>query len=87
MSTNGVFLKGQAQKLKGAGLNRLNISLDTLNRNRFIEIARFDRLKEVLDGIDEALECGFEPLKINTVLMKGINEDEICDLVDFAIEK
>lgn len=87
MSTNGVFLKGQAQKLRDAGLDRLNISLDTLDRNRFTQIAKFDRLKEVLDGIDEALECGFEPLKINTVLMKGINEHEICDLVHFAVAK
>ena len=87
MSTNGVFLKGQARELKEAGLDRLNISLDTLNRNRFLEIARLDRLREVLDGIDEALQCGFAPLKINTVLMKGINEDEVCDLVRFAIEK
>ncbi len=87
LSTNGVFLKGQARKLKDAGLDRINISLDTLNRNRFREIAKQDRLREVLDGIDEALDCGFKPLKLNTVLLRGINQDEIVDLVRFAIEK
>ena len=87
LSTNGVFLKDQARKLKQAGLNRVNISLDTLNRNRFREIAKLDRLGDVLDGIDEALNSGLMPVKLNTVLLKGINEDEILDLVSFAIEK
>ncbi|OGW85383.1 MAG: cyclic pyranopterin phosphate synthase MoaA [Omnitrophica bacterium RIFCSPHIGHO2_02_FULL_46_11] len=87
LSTNGVFLKGQVQKLQAAGLDRINISLDTLNRNRFLQIARLDRLSEVLDGIEEAVASGLHPIKINTVLMKGINEDEILDLVRFAIDK
>lgn len=87
LSTNGVFLKEQARELKEAGLDRVNISLDTLDRNRFREIARMDRLQEVLEGIDEALASGLAPVKLNTVLMKGINEDEILDLVRFAIQK
>lgn len=87
MSTNGVFLKGQAERLKKAGLDRVNVSLDTLNRERFRVIAGMDRLKEVLDGIDEALSCGLSPLKLNTVLMRGINDSEILDLVHFAVEK
>lgn len=87
LSTNGVFLKGQAAELKEAGLDRVNISLDTLNRNRFKEIARMERLQEVIDGIDEAIQRGLHPVKINTVLMKGINEDEILDLVSFAIQR
>lgn len=87
LSTNGVFLKEQVSALKKAGLNRVNISLDTLNRTRFREIARMDRLPQVLEGIDEAILIGLRPVKINTVLMKGINEDEILDLVWFAIEK
>jgi cyclic pyranopterin phosphate synthase len=87
LSTNGVFLKSQARPLKKAGLDRINVSLDTLNRNRFREIAKMDRLGEVLDGIEEALGCGLAPLKLNTVLLKGINEDEILGLVEFAIEK
>ena len=87
LSTNGVFLKGQARALKAAGLGRINISLDTLDRKRFQEIARIDRLTQVLDGIEEALACGLAPVKLNTVLMRGINEDEILDLVRFAVEK
>jgi len=85
MSSNGIFLKGMARGLKGAGLDRVNISLDTLRRDRFIRIARLDRLKEVLEGIDAALEAGLAPVKINTVLMKGINDDEIPDLAAFAV--
>lgn len=87
LSTNGVFLKGMAEKLKDAGVDRMNISLDTLNRERFQEIARMDRLAEVLEGIDEALAVRINPLKLNTVLMRGINDDEILDLVDYALEK
>lgn len=87
LSTNGVFLKAQARKLKAAGLDRVNISLDTLDRRRFQEIARMDRLHDVLEGIDEALHAGLNPVKLNTVLMKGINHDEILDLVQFAVRK
>ena len=87
LSTNGVFLKEQAQELKEAGLDRINISLDTLRRDRFRQIARTDRLAQVLEGIDEAIRQGLHPIKINTVLMKGINDDEILNLVQFGIEK
>lgn len=87
LSTNGVFLKGRARTLRQAGLDRINISLDTLRPDRFCEIARMDRLGEVLEGIEEAIEAGLEPVKLNTVLMRGINEDEILDLVRFAVEK
>ena len=87
LSTNGVFLKPQAQALKEAGLDRVNVSLDTLRRDRFQEISKMDRLQEVLEGIEEALQAGLHPVKINTVLMKGINEGEILNLVRFAIEK
>ncbi len=87
LSTNGVFLKEKARGLKDAGVDRVNISLDTLRRDRFFTIARMDRLGEVLRGIDAALAVGFSPVKINTVLMKGVNEDEILDLVRFGIER
>lgn len=87
LSTNGVFLKGKARALKAAGLDRINISLDTLKRDRFIEISKIDKLQEVLEGIDEALAAGIQPIKLNTVLMRGINDDEILDLVDFAIQR
>ena len=87
LSTNGVFLKAQAKQLKKAGLDRVNISLDTLSRERFQQIAKMDRLREVLEGIDETIAVGLRPVKINTVLMKGINQDEILDLVRFAAER
>lgn len=85
LSTNGILLKRMAKILKAAGVDRVNISLDTLRQERFHAIARSDRLKEVLEGIDEALTVGFSPVKINTVLMKGMNDDEILDLVRFGI--
>lgn len=87
LSTNGVLLKQQARELRAAGLDRINVSLDTLRQDRFKEIAKMDRLYDVLDGIDEALHVGLRPVKINTVLMKGVNEDEILDLVRFAVER
>ncbi len=87
LSTNGVFLKGKARLLNTAGLDRLNISLDTLKRDRFIEISKIDKLPEVLEGIEEAIACGLTPVKLNTVLMRGINDDEILDLVSFAVER
>jgi GTP 3',8-cyclase len=87
LTTNGIFLKEKAKDLKRAGLDRVNISLDTLQCDRFMQIARRDRLAQVLEGIEEAQSQGFYPIKINTVLMKGINEDEILDLVRFAIHK
>lgn len=86
LSTNGVLLKEQARDLRNAGLDRINISLDTLKRDRFLKIARMDRLDVVLEGIDAALGMGFHPVKINTVLMRSVNEDEILDLVQFAID-
>ena len=87
LSTNGVLLKEHARKLMEAGLDRVNISLDTLRRDRFEKIARMDRLSQVLEGIDAALAAGLRPVKLNTVLMKGINDDEILGLVRFAVEK
>jgi len=82
LTTNGILLGGQAAELKGAGLNRVNISLDTLKRSRYQDITGFDKLPEVLRGIQEAHKAGLEPVKINVVVMRGVNDDE---LVDFAI--
>ena len=87
MTTNGVTLPSLAPKLKAAGLQRLNISLDSLDRDRFIELTRRDELDRVLEGIDAAIEAGFDPVKINCVLMNGINEDEIVDFAEFGREK
>jgi len=87
MTTNGVSLPLIAQDLKDAGLRRLNISLDSLDRDRFTELTRRDDLERVLEGIDAAVTAGFDPVKINVVLMNGINEDEIVDFARFGRDK
>ena len=80
MTTNGATLRLIADDLRNAGLDRLNISLDSLRRDRFIELTRRDE-------IDAALEAGFSPVKINAVLMRGINDDEIVDFARFGRDK
>lgn len=87
MTTNGVFLKNHAKRLKEAGLQALNISLDTLRRDRFLQVAQRDQLPEVLAGIESALENDFTPVKINAVIMKGVNDDEILDFITFIKDK
>ena len=87
MSTNGVLLSRHARALKDAGLQRVNVSLDTLSREKFAKITGMDQWQTVMEGIVEAKAVGFGPVKVNTVLMKGINEDEILPLVAFAIEQ
>ena len=84
MSTNGVLLRRHAQALKAAGLARVNVSLDTLSRERFAAITGTDCWQEVVDGILEAQAVGLTPVKVNMVLMKDINDDEILTMVDFA---
>jgi GTP 3',8-cyclase len=84
LTTNGATLRAQAAHLADAGLRRINISLDTLRRDRFIELTRRDELHRVLDGIDAALEAGLHPVKINVVLMKGINDDEVVELAQWG---
>lgn len=87
MTTNGATLPLVADDLFAAGLTRVNISLDSLHRDRFIELTRRDELDRVLDGIDAAIDAGFEPVKINVVLMRGINDDEIVDFARFGRDK
>ena len=87
MTTNGAMLRSQAADLRAAGLQRVNISLDSLHRERFIELTRRDELDHVLDGIDAALEAGFAPVKINVVCMEGVNDDEIVDFARFGRER
>ena len=87
MTTNGSTLRRHAQALHDAGLKRINISLDSLRRDRFVELTRRDELDTVLDGIDAAIEAGFDPVKINAVVMKGINDDEIVDFATFGRER
>ncbi|MEE9331634.1 MAG: GTP 3',8-cyclase MoaA [Methylophilaceae bacterium] len=87
ITTNGSQLTKQAQKLKQAGVKRINISVDSLKAERFKAITRTGDLNKVLAGIDSAIEAGFGGIKLNTVLMRGINDDETTDLVQFAIDK
>jgi cyclic pyranopterin phosphate synthase len=84
LTTNGVLLASQARTLRTAGLRRITISLDTLDRDRFQRLARFDELQAVLRGIDAAAAAGFESLKIDTVVIRGRNDDEIPALLAVA---
>jgi len=85
LTTNGTLLKKYARDLKDAGLMRVNISLDTLNADRYERITGLRLLNDVIDGIYEAVEL-FNPVKLNFVLLKGINEDEIEDMIRFSSE-
>jgi len=87
MSTNGVLLKPHARALRDAGLTRVNVSLDTLSREKFAGITGMDQWQEVVEGILEAKAAGLGPVKVNAVLMNGVNDDEILALVGFAIEQ
>src|SRR5215471_5736334 len=87
LTTNGVLLGDQAQELYDAGLRRLNIHLDTLDRERFLKITRRDDLQKVLDGIDKGQQIGFGPLKINAVAVKNLVEPDIVPLARFGRER
>jgi cyclic pyranopterin phosphate synthase len=86
LTTNGTILKKYSLELKQAGLSRVNVSLDTLKADKFQYITCLRRLKDVLEGIDAAKEAGFHPVKINTVVMRGINDDEILDFAKMTYE-
>ncbi|MDR6200676.1 cyclic pyranopterin phosphate synthase [Microbacterium sp. SORGH_AS428] len=85
MTTNGIRLPELLPDLVAAGLSRLNISIDTLRRDRFAELTRRDRLDEVREAIAAAAASGLRPLKLNAVAMRGVNDDELVDLVEFAV--
>ncbi|PCI61932.1 MAG: GTP 3',8-cyclase MoaA [Methylophilaceae bacterium] len=87
LTTNGSQLTKQAKQLHQAGVKRINISVDSLIPERFKQITRIGDLNKVLSGIDSAIQVGFEGIKLNTVLMRGINDDEATDLVQYAIDK
>ena len=87
MTTNAAKLDKIARPLKIAGLKRLNISLDTLQPARFRALARRDSFEAVMRGIEAARGAGFTELKFNAVVMRGVNDDELCELVEFASEK
>ncbi len=87
LTTNGLLLSDMARALKEAGLHRVNVSLDTLRADRFQKITGLDGLSRVLAGIEAALSAGLRPVKINTVIMRGLNEDEIPEMVRWTLSE
>jgi len=87
LSTNAVLLRRNAKLLKDAGLGRVNVSLDTLRPETFKEISKNQSIEPVLDGIAAAEEFGLKPIKLNAVVMRGVNDDEVCDLARLTMEK
>jgi cyclic pyranopterin phosphate synthase len=87
VTTNGATLALVAADLKRAGLRRINVSLDTLNREKFKQITKRDELASVLEGIDAAIAVGMAPVKVNAVVQRGVNDDEIIALATFGREK
>ncbi len=84
MTTNGILLKRLARPLREAGLHRLNVSLDTLRGEKFVHLARREGFGAVMEGIEEAERAGFRPLKVNMVVLRGVNDDEILDFAEAA---
>jgi len=87
LTTNGTTLGLLAADLRSAGLDRVNISCDSLRADRFLAMTRRDALHQVLDGIEAAIGAGFAPVKVNCVLMRGVNDDEIVDFATFGRER
>jgi len=87
LTTNGILLSGRAGKLKAAGLDRVNISLDTMNPRKFRYIARRGGLDRVREGIGAALAAGLTPVKLNMVVVKGFNDDEVLDFARLTLER
>ena len=87
LTTNGSQLETSAEALKAAGVKRINISLDTLDADRFRQMTRVGELGQVLRGIDAAVQAGFERIKLNVVVLKHRNHQEVCDLVAYAVKK
>ena len=86
MTTNGVFLAEKAPEMKDAGLHRVTVSLDTMRRDRFQALTRFDDHARVLAGIEAAAEAGFESVKIDAVVIRGVNEDELVPLIEYGMK-
>ena len=86
LSTNATLLTNQAQQLKTAGIDRINVSLDSLKPERFAEITRGGKLGQVLDGLMASKAAGLSPIKINMVALRGINDDEFIDMVEFCAQ-
>lgn len=86
LTTNALGLEHRAQALADAGVERVNISLDTLQPERYLQLNRRDRWADAVAGLAAAAAAGLKPIKVNAVLMRGINEDEACDLLEFALQ-
>lgn len=86
ITTNGIFLNDKADDLKKAGLKRVNISLDTLREDRYRAITRGGKLHDVMNAVNKCLSIGIQPVKINTVVIRGINDDEISDFIRLTKE-
>jgi len=84
MTTNGILLSGNAEKLKDAGLSRVNVTLDTLDAEKFRRITGVDAFEDVVSGIRAAVKADLCPVKVNMVLLKGLNEDEVEDMMEFT---
>jgi len=87
LTTNGLGLERLAVPLREAGLRRVNVSLDTLKPERFLELTRRDRFSDVVAGLAAAADAGLAPVKVNTVLMRGVNDDEADDLLAWCLER
>jgi cyclic pyranopterin phosphate synthase len=85
LTTNGIRLPELAQPLRDAGLSRVNVSLDTLSPERFAKLTYRDRFDDVMRGLRAARDAGLSPVKVNTVLMRGVNDDEAADLLSWAM--
>jgi cyclic pyranopterin phosphate synthase len=83
-TTNGYKLRDHAEKWHAAGLNAVNVSIDSFNRQKFLEITGHDRRDEVLEGVEKALEVGFKSVKINVVLLKGVTDVELGDFMEYV---
>lgn len=86
MTTNGVYLKGIARQLKEAGLDRINISIDTLQKEKYKALTGADYFEDVWAGICNALEAGLDPIKLNVVVMKGINDNEVLNFAQLTFK-
>ncbi|MDX1707115.1 MAG: GTP 3',8-cyclase MoaA [Desulfobacterales bacterium] len=86
LTTNGVYLKDNLEKIQAAGISRINISLDTLNRSKYRDITGFDEFERVWRGIEKAHRAGFYPIKLNIVALRGVNDDELVDLARLSLQ-
>ncbi|GAA1659380.1 GTP 3',8-cyclase MoaA [Kribbella alba] len=86
LTTNGIGLGRQAEALRQAGLDRVNVSLDTVRVDTFQQLTRRDRLKDVLAGLEAAHNAGLTPVKVNAVLMRGVNDDQAAELLQFCLD-